>query len=1013
MPWILFEGLAVTFRGVLLFVAVLCTLLPSAAIEAASVAATPNALQATPHRVASPFGIPFPDSRDPQAWQAWRQRVKTELDARRSTRARTNDAGATGGGIIETIAGAAPFQKPVNALKTGFGNIDGVAEDSSGNLYVASCDLGTILKIDPSSNTTVFAGKPLSIAAAAAAGDGGSAKEARLPCPAGVVVDSANNVYVSDTVSDTVRKIDAGTGTIHTIAGVSGEAGHSGDGGPATSALFESPTGLALDGAGNLFIADLSYIRRLDLASGIIQTLAGTVGPPQCQLTASSTCPGSQVSFETFGETIAFANGLLYGAPAYLSVGSSSAFETGAIISIDSATGVVRLLAGGGVGAGRSSSYPAVGLELDPQGIAVDAAGNVYITGLNQPPATGAGPDTSASFPLIEELQTSDYSLHVVAGVPSTSPGYSGDGGPAINATLYSPATICISPTGKLVFVDFFNIRSFPVGGNITTIAGNGSGNFFGDSGQAQQAGLDQTSGVTADSQGDVYIADRNNGRVRKIGIATGVITTVAGGGIFYGAAGDGGPALQAALFPTDVVLDNSNHLYIRDYLYGLRVVDLTEGTISTLVPNVTTSGPMLFDGDHTLYIGAPHNPVSVGPLIPGNDQVRAVDLTSGAMTVIAGQGQLSGLPSGDGDPATMANLSNVMGLALDGKGHLFLADSGFSDVRQIDLGTGIISTIASSHPDVGFTRGYSGDGGPATNATLNFPTGLAYDGAGNLTIADSENHVLRQIDLATNIITTTVGNHTPGFAGDGGSPTSAMLYRPNAVAYGPEGNLLIADQGNDRVRRVVAHPKKLASALTYGDAITGNGIQWTATYSGLSFGIAPTGTVTLSSGGTSLGSGTLSAAATDGSPNYVATITTTSTPAEGAKVTAQYSGDGNYAAATTNTTFQQPTPSYTVSAKPASLTIKQGSSGSVAFTVTPQNGFDQAVSFHCDSATLPAGVSCGFSPASVTPDGSTAVTTTLTVQTSGAGIAALDRRTKSLFGPSSCWLPRSGACWR
>jgi len=181
------------------------------------------------------------------------------------------------------------------------------------------------------------------------------------------------------------------------------------------------------------------------------------------------------------------------------------------------------------------------------------------------------------------------------------------------------------------------------------------------------------------------------------------------------------------------------------------------------------------------------------------------------------------------------------------------------------------------------------------------------------------------------------------------------------------------------------------------------------ATYGGLSLGIAPTGTVTFSTGGTTLGSGTLAAAA-DGSGNYVASFTATSLPANGATVTAQYSGDVHYEALTTTAPFQPPTPSYTISANPASLTIKQGSSGSIAFTVTPQNGFNQAVSFHCDSATLPVGVSCGFSPASVTPDGSTAVTTTLTVQTSGTGVAALDRRTKPLSGPSSGWLPRSGA---
>jgi hypothetical protein len=146
-------------------------------------------------------------------------------------------------------------------------------------------------------------------------------------------------------------------------------------------------------------------------------------------------------------------------------------------------------------------------------------------------------------------------------------------------------------------------------------------------------------------------------------------------------------------------------------------------------------------------------------------------------------------------------------------------------------------------------------------------------------------------------------------------------------------------------------------------------------------------------------------APATDGSGNYVATFIATSLPVENAIVTAEYSGDVHYAAATTTITFQQLGPSYSISANPATLTVKQGSSGRVTFTVTPQNGFNQAVSFTCDGTTLPKGVACSFQPASVTPNGSGAVTTTLTVQTTGTTVAALHRRT----APFPAWLPRGG----
>jgi sugar lactone lactonase YvrE len=988
----------VTFRGVLLFVAVLCSALPSTALPAASVAAAPNARQATPHRTASPFGIPFPDSRDPQAWQAWRERVRAELEARHSPRPRANNGGATAGGVIETIAGAAPFQKPVNALKTGFGQIQGIAEDSSGNLYVASCDLGVVLKVDSSSNTTVYAGQPLPTGPAISSGDGGPATSARFPCPAGLAVDNANNLYVTDIVAGTIRKIGAATGTIRTIAGIPGQLGHTGDGGPATSALLEYPSGLAFDGAGNLYIGDLEYVRKMNLASGVIQTVAGIGNQvPQCWLTASSTCPASQVGLTLLGQSIAFANGRLYAAASLLSVGSAQLCggAVGGIVSIDPVTGVMQLLVGGGYCAGTSAAYPGIGLQLNSSNIAADAGGNLYFTGPNQLPGSGPLPNDSPVVESVEELQSADHTIRVLAGVASERV-YAGDGGPASEAMLRAPTTICLSPSGEVVFVDNFNIRSFPPGGNIETMAGNGLPNFSGDDGLALQAGLDYPSDVASDAQGNLYVADWWNGRVRRIDAATGVITTVAGGGVLWDSAADGGPALQAGLNPIGIVLDSSSdHLYLHDYGYGLRVVDLTTGTIKTLTVFVSDAAPLVFDGDKTLYYGTGGN---TGPY----SEVQAVDVTTGSVTTIAGGS--GNLLSGDGGPATLASLYDVQGLALDDQGNLYIADSGFENIRKVKLSTGIISTLAGVHPSFTYPTGYSGDGGPAVAATFDSPAGLAYDGAGHLTVADSRNHVLRQIDLTTNIITTIAGNHTPGFGGDGASPSAAMLYDPRSATYDPAGNLIIADTYNDRIRRVVLHPTKLNATLTYGGASSG-GITFTATYSGLSFGIAPTGTVTFLNGSTSLGTGTL-AAATDGSGGYVAAVTLTSAPVNGTNITAQYSGDLNYASVTTTATFEPVTPSYTVSAKPASLTIKQGFSGSIVFTVTPQNGFNQAVSFHCDSATLPMGASCSFSPASVTPDGGSAVTTTLTVQTTGASITALDRRTTPISG----WLPPGGA---
>ncbi len=960
-----------TFRGVLLFLAVFCSALASSAVAASAGQVIPGRHEATPRVTASPFGIPFPVSHDPQEWQVWRQRVRAQLEARHAARSQSNQAqpnGANGtaAGIIETIAGAVPFQKPVNALKTGFGRLQGIAEDGSGNLYIASCDLGVVLKVDSSSNTTVYAGQPLATGPAVSSGDGRPATSARLSCPYDLVFDGAGDLYIADVQAGAVRVVQGTTGIIQTIAG---------NGAPATAALLEGPTGLALDGMGNLFIADFEYVQELNLSTGIIQTIAGSeLTGVQCNLSASNTCPAAQVHLSLYGSMAVFQNHLYAGLNAALA--ADNQVLRGAIVSIDLSTGVMQLLAGGGTYAGTSSTYPGIGKDYALLGLTADEKGNVYFT------------DFSSN--LVRVLAASDHTVSVVAG--SSSSGYSGDGGPATMATLFGPVAICLSPKGDVVFVDGLRVRSFAVGGNITTVAGDGFGNYFGDGGPATQAGLDYPDSFAADTEGNIYLADLDNGLVRRIDSVSGVITTVAGDGKI-GVAGDGGPALQASLDPVSLALDQAGHLYVSSD-NAIRVVDLKTGTISTLVSGVASYGGMVFDGDKTLYITSRRST----PNSPGNSQVLAVDATTGATSIVAGT-VYTGSPSGDGGPATQAGLGDARGLALDGKGTLFIADAVFNNVRSVNLSTGIIERFAGQAFDMPGPAPDGGDGGQAVHAILVYPTGLAYDGAGHLIIADSGNNLLREIDLSNNIITTLAGNRTAGFGGDGGAATGAMLYYPSAVTSDPSGNLFVADTYNNRVRRVVLHPTKLNAILRYAGASSG-GVTFTATYSGLSFGIAPTGTVAFLNGSALLGTGTIAGPA-DGSGGYVATFTSSSLPANGDTITAQYSGDGNYAAGAITITLQQLTPSYTVSATPASLTIKQGASGSIAFTVTPQNGFNQAVSFQCDNSTLPQGVTCSFSPASVTSNGTVAVTSTLTVATTGAAVAALDRRTTNGFG----WL--------
>ena len=277
--------------------------------------------------------------------------------------------------------------------------------------------------------------------------------------------------------------------------------------------------------------------------------------------------------------------------------------------------------------------------------------------------------------------------------------------------------------------------------GTITTVAGTGVAGFSGDGGPATAARINSPRGVIMDGAGNLYIADRLNHRVRKVDIG-GNITTVVGTGV-AGFSGDGGPAILAQLNePTGLALDGAGNLYI---------------------------------------------------IAEFNHRVRKVD-TGGIITTVAGTG-VAGF-SGDGGPATSARLNRANEIDIDGAGNLYISDQFNHRIRKVDTG-GIITTVAG----IG-TAGFSGDGGPATSARLNFPTDMRVDGTGNLCIADAANHRVRKVNTS-GIITTIAGTGVAGFSGDGGLATSARLNEPIRLLSDLVGNLYIADRANDRVRKV------------------------------------------------------------------------------------------------------------------------------------------------------------------------------------------------------------------
>ncbi len=332
----------------------------------------------------------------------------------------------------------------------------------------------------------------------------------------------------------------------------------------------------------------------------------------------------------------------------------------------------------------------------------------------------------------------------------------------------------------------------------ITTVCGNGTAGYSGDGGQATNAELYYPTGVAFDAAHNLHIVDFYNNRIRKI-TTTGIITTVAGTGT-AGFSGDGGQATAAELNnPTAISFDASGNLYIADRInYRIRKVN-SLGIITTVAGGVTQG----YSGDGGPATAAELNsPVVItfdasGNLYMGdNSCIRKVN-TNGIITTIAGNGGALGQGySGDGGPATDAKLDDPFGLAFDAVGNLYIADYSKYCIRKVNT-VGIITTFAGTG-----TGGYSGDGGIATNAELYYPAGLAFDAAGNLYIADDANNRVRKINTA-GIITTIVGDGTLGFSGDGAAATAAEINSPWDICFDAAGNLYMADEGNMRIRMV------------------------------------------------------------------------------------------------------------------------------------------------------------------------------------------------------------------
>ncbi len=648
-----------------------------------------------------------------------------------------------------------------------------IAIDSQGNLYISDYEDNRIRKV------SAITGIITSIAGTGDAGywgDNGPAAAARLNCPNGVAVDTEGNLLVADSANARIRKIAANTGIITTIAGT-GSHGFSGDNGPATAAKLSSPSGVAVDYANNIFINDLSNgrIRKVDATKGIITTVAGT----------------GENGYSGDGGPATAARLLYPQGIALDSIGNLLISDQGnyRIRKVTAASGIITTVAGNGLWGFSGDNGPATAARVNTTaGIAVDSSDNILIA------------DTSNQ--RIRKVTALTGIITTVAGTGEK--GYSGDGIPAISAKLNFPSGVAADSAGNLLLVDAANNRVRKVAaasGIITTIAGNGISGYLGDNGPATAARFKSPYAVALASSGNLYISDSGHSRIRMVAANSGTITTVAGTGV-QGYSGDNGPATAASLnSPSGVAVNYDGNIFIADmYNHRIRKVSVATGIIET----VAGTGASGYSGDNGLATAAKISMPSAiavdsaGNLLIAdynNNRIRKVSANAGIIETLAGNGGAG--YSGDNGPAKDAKLCWPHGIAVDSAGNLFIADTSNRRVRKVSAATGIITTVAGTGDE-----GYSGDNGPAATAMLGSPKGIAVDSAGNLFISDGPSRI-RKVSAASGIITTIAGTGDMGYSGDTQSALAARLRSPGGIVVSTQGNIYFADTGNSRIRAI------------------------------------------------------------------------------------------------------------------------------------------------------------------------------------------------------------------
>ena len=639
-------------------------------------------------------------------------------------------AGDIGGpGAIDATGTSARFTAPA-----------GAAYDAAGNLFVA--DGSTVRRVSSTGAVVTVAGSPLQSGSA-----DGTAGAARFNQPSGVAVDAGGNVFVVDKANNTIRRITS-AGVVTTFAGTAGVVGAADGNGAVAS--FRAPSGLTIDTAGNLYVADSGNhtIRRIT-PTGDVTTVAGTAG--------------------TAGSADGTGNGAQFRSPQSIAIDGSGRLyvaDTGnQTVRVVTSAGVVTTLAGTAGVAGALDGTGAGASFSSPSGIAVDAAGNAYVG------ETGN---------LLVRRVTQAGVVTTVAGTVNVAGSTDGSGAAA---RFRLPVALAVDASGTVIVADRdnFAIRKVTPAGAVSTFAGAAIVQGSAD-GAAGVATFNTPFGVAVDASGTIYVADYFNATIRRI-TALGTTTTLAG---VAGATGyaDGAGAAARFVTPQGIAVDTAGNVYVADKsAQTIRKISPT-GVVTTLAGSPTVRG----SADGTGAAASFNDPAAVAVdaagvvyVVDNGPTVRRIT-PAGVVTTIAGGAGRVGAVDG---PGSVASFRFPQGITVDAAGNLYVADAGNAVIRKI-TSAGVVSTIAGT---AGATGTVDGQGGAAR---FTLPTGIAVDASGIVFVADLNGHAIRRIDTAGNV--TTVVGTADGLRGVRLGALPGHLDLPVQLAVDANGNLYCTD---------------------------------------------------------------------------------------------------------------------------------------------------------------------------------------------------------------------------